>query len=113
MLPPDQPDPPELAALRAEIKKHRSPLYAGLFPLLDAFDRFAVSTVREARVLERRTLDLERAFVAAADRLAHLELAIATQTERIAGVMPAGESIDPDSPLGRQAADELARRDRS
>ena len=96
MLPPDQPDPPELAALRAEIKRHRSPLYAGLFPLLDAFDRFAVASVRELRGLERRVRTLEEE--------------VADQRCAIAGLASPGDFIPVDSPLGRQAADELARR---
>lgn len=98
MPPPpiDLPEPPELQQLRAEIKKHRSPLYAGLFPLLDAVDRFAVATVREMRGLEKRTRDLEAE--------------IADCGCAVRGLMPPGDVVSPDSPLGRQALDELARR---
>lgn len=88
------PEPSELAQLRAEIKKHRSPLYAGLFPLLDAVDQFAVATWRETSRLERRVRDLEGA--------------IADQAATVAGLMPPGEFIDPTSPLAVQALAELA-----
>ncbi len=94
--PPIPPDPPELAQLRAEIKKHRSPLYAGLFPLLDAFERFAVASVREMRSLEKRIRDLEAEA--------------AEQGCALRALAPPGDFVPADSPLGRQALDELERR---
>lgn len=92
----DPPDPPALAALRAELKRHRSPLYAGLFPLLDAFERFAIAAVREIQSLDKRTRDLEAE--------------VSDQASALLALAAPGDFVPADSPLGRQALDELQRR---
>lgn len=80
---------PAYAALRAELVRHRTPLYRGLWPLLDALDGYALSAER---------------------RLGELAAAVILNAQRVSGLTPRGESIEPDSPLGRQAAAELERR---
>lgn len=61
------PPPDSTTNLRAEIKRFRSPLYAGFSPLLDAFDRHIAASAAREEKLEQRVHDLERQVAALSD----------------------------------------------